>query len=195
VFRAQPAAEPVGGAGQRSSPAAAKATDANLIALAGGRFIMDTDGQYGYSEEGEGPAHEVDLSPFSIARYPVTNTEFAAFVEATGHRTDAERFGWSFVFAGFLPEDFPATRAVIGVPWWRQVEGADWAHPIGPRSAIDDRADHPVVHVSWDDAGAFCAWTGSCLPTEAIGSMRRGADLCRLVSRGARSVSLAASTA
>jgi formylglycine-generating enzyme required for sulfatase activity len=110
---------------------------------------------------------EVDLSPFSIARYPVTNAQFAAFVEAAGHRTDAEVFGWSFVFAGFLPDEWPATRAVVGAPWWRQVEGADWAHPMGPRSAVDDRADHPVVHVSWDDARAFCAWTGSRLPTEA----------------------------
>ena len=128
---------------------------------------MGTDGWYGYGEDGEGPAHEVCVSPFSIARHAVTNAQFAAFVDATGYRTEAEEWGWSFVFAGFLPEDVPATRAVVAAPWWRQVQRADWAHPEGPHSSIDDRADHPVVHVSWNDASAFCAWTGSRLPTEA----------------------------
>ena len=97
---------------------------------------MGTDTPYGYGEDGEGPAHEVRLSPFAIAPYTVTNADFAAFVDATGHRTEAEAFGWSFVFAGFLPDDFPATRGVGGAPWWRQIEGADWAHPEGPQSTI-----------------------------------------------------------
>ena len=66
--------------------------------------------------------------------------------------TEAEQFGWSFVFAGFLPDDFPDTRGVVGSEWWRQVEGADWRHPDGPQSDLDGRADHPVVHVSWNDA-------------------------------------------
>jgi sulfatase modifying factor 1 len=140
---------------------------ADLVQLAGGAFLMGTDGDYGYGEDGESPAHEVDLPPFSISRYAITNAQFAAFVEATGYRTEAEVFGWSFVFAGLLPTDFPPTRAVAGAPWWRQVEEADWAHPEGPQSAIDDRADHPVVHVSWNDSGAFCAWADARLPTEA----------------------------
>jgi formylglycine-generating enzyme len=88
-------------------------------------------------------------------------------VTATGHVTDAERYGWSFVFAGMLPADFPPTRAVAAAPWWRQVEGADWAHPAGPLSSVDGRGDHPVVHVSWMDAVAFAAWEGKRLPTEA----------------------------
>src|SRR3954454_16517799 len=128
---------------------------------------MGTDGTYGYGEDGEGPAHEVELAPFSIGRHTVTNAEFAAFVEATGHRTEAEEFGCSFVFAGLLPAGFPPTRAVAGAPWWRLAEGADWAHPEGAQSAIEDRPDHPVVHVSWNDASAFCAWAGARLPTEA----------------------------
>jgi formylglycine-generating enzyme len=128
---------------------------------------MGTAGIYGYAEDGEGPAHEVELSPFSISRHTVTNEQFATFVDATGHRTEAEAFGWSFVFAGFLPEDFPPTRGVAGSPWWRQVEGADWAHPEGPHSTIDQRPDHPAVHISWNDALAFCSWTGARLPSEA----------------------------
>ena len=96
----------------------------------------------------------------------MTNAEFARFVAATGHRTDAERFGWSFVFAGLLPDDFPPTRGVAAAPWWREVHGADWAHP-GARTPNRRRADHPVVHVSRADAEAYAAWCGARLPTEA----------------------------
>ena len=142
------------------------AVDIDLVPLAGGTFVMGTDGTYGYAQDGEGPAHEVELSPFSISRHAVTNAQFGAFVEATGHRTEAEVFGWSFVFAGFLPGELE-TRAVVGAPWWRQIEGADWAHPEGPDSSVLDRQDHPAVHVSWNDAVAFCAWSGTRLPTEA----------------------------
>ena len=85
-------------------------------------------------------------------RTTVTNAQFAGFVDATGYRTEAEVYGWSFVFAGLLPDDFPPTRGVAAAPWWRQVEGADWRHPEGPHSDVGDRADHPVVHVSWSDA-------------------------------------------
>lgn len=128
---------------------------------------MGTDETYGYRQDGEGPAHEVELAPFSISRVAVTNAQFGVFVDATGYRTEAEHFGWSFVFGGFLPQDLPATRAVVGAPWWRQVEGADWAHPEGPQSSITERLDHPVTQVSWNDASAFCAWSATRLPTEA----------------------------
>jgi formylglycine-generating enzyme required for sulfatase activity len=66
-----------------------------------------------------------------------------------------------------LPDDFPATRGVAAAPWWRQVAGAAWHHPEGPQSDLAERGDHPVVHVSWRDAAAFCEWSGTRLPTEA----------------------------
>ena len=154
---------------QAAAPAGAGAHlfSGELVVLPGGTFTMGTDERYGYAADGEGPAHTVEIAPFSIARCAVTNAQFAAFVAATGHRTEAEAFGWSFVFTLFLPVDFPPTRAVVGAEWWRQVEGADWAHPEGPDSSVEDRLDHPAVHISWNDAQAFCSWTGTRLPTEA----------------------------
>jgi formylglycine-generating enzyme required for sulfatase activity len=138
-----------------------------LGALDGGTFLMGTEAPDGYPADGEGPVHEVRLSPFRIARHAVTNEQFADFVEATGHRTDAERYGWSFVFSGLLGAEFAPTRGVAGAPWWRQVHGADWRHPEGPHSHLGGRARHPVVHVSHHDALAFCTWSGTRLPTEA----------------------------
>ncbi|NNE72054.1 MAG: formylglycine-generating enzyme family protein [Acidimicrobiales bacterium] len=136
------------------------------LVLPGGSFLMGTDQEW-FAGDGEGPVREVQLAPFAIDPVAVSNERFAAFVEATGHVTAAERFGWSFVFGGFLPDDFEETRGVVGAEWWRQVFGADWCHPEGPGSSIDDRLDHPVVHVSATDAEAFAAWCGKRLPTEA----------------------------
>lgn len=153
-----------------SAPPTAKSGrsfEPRMVAVPAGAFTMGTDDPRGYAEDGEGPAHRVELNAFRIGAYAVTNAEFGAFVDATGHRTTAERFGNSFVFGGLLPHDFPPTRGVAATPWWREVEGASWRHPEGPGSAIHDRHDHPVVHVSWLDALAYCSWTGTRLPTEA----------------------------
>jgi formylglycine-generating enzyme required for sulfatase activity len=138
-----------------------------MVRLEGGSFLMGTEDPDGFPADCEGPVREVEISPFSIDPCAVTNDRFAEFADATGYVTAAERYGWSFVFGGLLPDEFPDTRGVAQAPWWRQVYGAWWRQPEGPHSSIDDRLKHPVVHVSWDDAEAFCRWSAVRLPTEA----------------------------
>ena len=150
-----------------AGPVAMSGTTAGMVRLPGGEFLMGDDSGEGYPDDGEGPARRVGINPFWIDACVVSNADFAEFVAATSYVTEAERFGWSFVFAGLLPADFAPTRAAVAAPWWRQVAGADWRHPEGPQSRIDDRADHPVLHVSWHDASVYCRWAGKRLPTEA----------------------------
>lgn len=119
-----------------------------------------------YPGDGEGPARTVHVAAFGIAAHAVSNDDFAAFVDVTGYLTTAEREGWSFVFAGLLPDDFPPTRSVVEAQWWRQVHGATWRRPEGPHSDLAGRGDHPVVHVSWLDAREYCRWAGGRLPSE-----------------------------
>ena len=139
-----------------------------MVALPGGTFRMGTEDPTGFADDGEGPVREVELAPFLVDRYAVSNDDFAAFVADTGHVTDAARFGWSYVFAGFLPRELRKISPRPDVtPWWAAVSGADWDRPEGPGSDLDGRGDHPVVHVSWSDAAAYAAWAGLRLPTEA----------------------------
>ena len=163
---------PGGDGGVGPEPAASSAVPAGagahqFVSLAGGEFSMGSDGSSAYADDGEGPVHLVELSAFAIDAHAVTNDHFGAFVSATGHVTEAERFGWSFVFGGLLPDDFEETRGVAAAPWWRQVYGATWRHPEGPQSTLDGRGQHPVIHVSWNDAQAYCRWSMTRLPTEA----------------------------
>ena len=114
----------------------------------------------------EGPVRTVDLGEFEIGTTLVTNAEWRAFVDATRFVSLAERDGWSFVFGGLLPDDFPPTQGVVGAQWWRVVEGSDWGHPEGPHSDLIGRDDHPVVHINWEEAQAYARWVGGRLPTE-----------------------------
>ncbi|MET8926559.1 formylglycine-generating enzyme family protein [Streptomyces sp. NPDC004623] len=139
-----------------------------MVLLPGGVFLMGTEDPEGFRADGEGPVREVRVSPFRIDAHAVSNRRFAEFVSATGHVTEAERFGWSYVFAGFLPAALRrGAGRPEGTPWWCGVKGARWDAPEGPGSGIEDRGDHPVVHVSWNDARAYSRWAGARLPTEA----------------------------
>lgn len=139
-----------------------------MVALPGGEFEMGSDDPDGFPADGEGPVRRVALAPFRIAVHAVRNAEFAEFVADTGYVTEAERFGWSYVFAGFLPGELRrVSPRPEQTPWWCGVPEACWNRPEGPGSDVEDRMDHPVVHVSWNDAVAFCQWSGTRLPTEA----------------------------
>lgn len=143
--------------------------DLGLAPIPGGEYLLGTDDAEGFPADGEGPARLVTLRPFRLARHAVTVAQFAAFVAATGYVTVAEHEGWSFVFSLLVP---PARRAAArGVsedaPWWLGMPEASWRAPVGPGSTTKGCDDHPVVHVAWDDAVAFCAWAGVRLPTEA----------------------------
>lgn len=140
-----------------------------MIYLSGGEFLMGTDTQDGFPADGEGPVRKVVVNPFYIDACTVTNAQFKEFIEDTGYQTEAERFGWSFVFSHLVSAKTSkdVTNVVQGTPWWWMVEGARWDRPEGPDSTIEDRLHHPVIHVSWNDAMAYCKWAGKRLPTEA----------------------------
>jgi formylglycine-generating enzyme len=153
---------------ERPHVAAGEARDWDGMALLpDGDFLMGSEDRLAYPDDGEGPVRRVRVTSFRIDVYAVTNAEFSRFVDDSGYVTEAERLGWSLVFAGLLPDELQPERGVGRAPWWRQVEGADWRHPEGPAAGIEDRADHPVVHVTWNDAYAYATFNNKRLPTEA----------------------------
>ncbi|KOX76185.1 Sulfatase-modifying factor 1 [Melipona quadrifasciata] len=140
----------------------------NMVEIKAGTFTIGTNDPV-FVADGEGPKQQIYLDSFYIDEMEVSNRDFGRFVHATNHRTEAEKFGDSFVFGGLLEEKVRTniTHAVAQAPWWLQVKNANWQNPEGPNSDIKNRMDHPVVHVSWNDATAYCKWLGKRLPTEA----------------------------
>ena len=133
-------------------------------------FLMGTEEETGFSADGEGPVREVTIGPFYIDETAVTNRQFAEFVKSTHYKTEAERFGWSFVFHNQVPRERArelVQDTVMDMQWWCKVEGAGWRRPEGPGSRITNRWKFPVTHLSWHDAEAYCQWAGKRLPTEA----------------------------
>ncbi len=155
---------------QQHVRAISEAARARMVRLPGGNFLMGSNSAEVFPEDGEGPVRAVTLQPFWIDRGTVTNHRFRVFAQETGYRTDAERYGWSFVFWLHIPRSRfrqLVEDTVAQAPWWCKVCGADWMAPEGPGSNIAGREDHPVVHVSWNDAVAYAQWSGQRLPTEA----------------------------
>lgn len=144
------------------------------IILEGGRFWMGSDDAY----PEEAPLRKVIVEPFAMDRFPVTNSQFARFVAATGHVTTAETAPSADDYPGADPALLQAGSALFSPPpqavalddpfrWWSYVPGTCWHRPLGPDSNLDGLGDHPVVHVSWTDASAYAQWAGRRLPTEA----------------------------
>ena len=119
-----------------------------LLYVPAGEFTMGSED----GSDDEKPVHKVNVDAFWIDQTEVTNATFSKFTNEMGYTTDAEKVGKSWVYQGGD---------------WKQIDGADWSHPLGPSSGISDIMDHPVVHVSWNDAQAYCSWADRRLPTEA----------------------------
>ena len=146
----------------------------DMLWIPGGTFRMGSEDFY----PDEGPVHEVSVDGFWMDRHIVTNEQFVRFVEATGYVTVAERALNPADFPGAPPENlvpgalvFQKTRGPVDLTdyrnWWAWAPGTSWRHPLGPQSSIDDIAQHPVVHVAYEDAEAYARWAGKELPTEA----------------------------
>ena len=145
-----------------------------LVALPGGSFRMGST-QF-YPEEA--PVHSATVAAFAVERHPVTNAQFAEFVADTGYVTVAEQTPDPALYPGAAPQDlvpgslvFRPTSGPVDLrdwrQWWDWVPGANWRHPFGPDSGIEDRLDHPVVQVAYPDAAAYAHWAGRRLPSEA----------------------------
>ncbi|TSH90666.1 formylglycine-generating enzyme family protein [Verticiella sediminum] len=145
-----------------------------MVQIPGGSFLMGSDRHY----REERPTRRISVEGFRIDRHPVTNAEFRAFVEATGYLSTSERQPDPRLYPDADPELLAPGSLVFVKPdrpvglrdfrqWWAYVLGASWRRPLGPDSSLEGLDDHPVVHVSYEDAAAYAAWAGKSLPTEA----------------------------
>ena len=145
-----------------------------MVWIPSGTFIMGSD----EGNPDEQPIRPVTINGFWMDKTEVTNEQFQKFVDATGYVTIAERKPKAEDFPGADPALLVPGSVVFSPPdhevpldnhfqWWQYVPGADWRHPEGPGSTIEGREKHPVVHVAWEDAVAYCEWAGKRLPTEA----------------------------
>jgi formylglycine-generating enzyme required for sulfatase activity len=123
--------------------------NARLVYVPAGAFLMGREGANAAGDEG--PEHNVFLDAFWSHQHEVTNAQFGEFIRQTGYTTSAEALGKSWCF-GEKTE---------------QINGAYWAAPEGRGTTVEDRQDHPAVHISYEDAQRYCAWAGGRLPTEA----------------------------
>ena len=164
----RPAHEPQGSPQQPASPSPARGHhDVEQAKIPTHQFFMGDAHGDGIAADREGPPALRSVSAFEIDSTTVTVENFARFVVDTSYITEAEQFGYSAVFEPFFKGE---TRHIVGrseaAPWWIGVRGADWLHPEGPTSDVTGREDHPAVHVSWNDAIAYCVWADRRLPTE-----------------------------
>ena len=145
-----------------------------MLLIPGATFRMGSDKHY----PEEAPVHRVTVDSFFIDPTPVTNRQFKEFVKSTGHVTFAEIRPDPKDYPGALPHMLYAGSLVFTPParpvdlrnwgeWWTFLKGADWRHPYGPKSNINNLDHHPVVHVTLADALAYARWAGKELPTEA----------------------------
>lgn len=142
--------------------------DTDMALIPAGEYIVGTNEPF-FETDREAPERIVRLNEFFIDKYEVSNAEFSKFVTDTNYITEAETFGDSFVFKQFISDEVRQKYhdfRVASAPWWYKINGTNWKHPEGPESIIDDRLDHPVVHVSWKDSTSYCQWKKKRLPTE-----------------------------
>jgi formylglycine-generating enzyme len=155
-----------------------------MVWIPGGEFSMGAQDPPDMDDVGMNatadsrPVHRIYVDGFFMDKTDVTNAQFAEFVRATGYVTVAERTPHAQDYPGAAPENLVAGSVVFAPPnhpvplndhfqWWAYVHGADWRHPLGPKSSVGGKDNYPVVHIAYEDAVAYARWAGKRLPTEA----------------------------